>query len=383
VLLHSRSLTIRRGEVLLLVGSLSVATLVLELSFRIASYLRHRASFEGAAGRSADVPARRAGLGNLLKPSRNPRIVYELRPDLDLKMPIRGVPDTRFHTSAQGFRDDDYALAKPPGTFRIVGLGDSLMFGWGVPQGRDYLGIVERRLNRDHAERPWEVINTAVPGYNTVMELETLRSRALPYGPDLVIVGYCGNDLDLPNFIWNDEPYLSLRTSFIARFVRQRLGRRASPEAAEEEGALRAAPLHANGGFEGDPARVPERYRDLVGWDAFAGALREMRDLGQRHGFRVALLVFVAGGDGWRPRVVETARALGIGIIDVGSAQERYMKEHGIAQFDGSVLTLTAEDLHPSLLSHRIAADTILEWMAHEGIVKPDGAPPRPEPTDD
>ena len=43
---------------------------------------------------------------------------------------------------------------------------------------------------------PVEVLSFGVPGYNLDQEIETLRSRALVYQPDVVIVAFCLNDLE-------------------------------------------------------------------------------------------------------------------------------------------------------------------------------------------
>jgi hypothetical protein len=234
-------------------------------------------------------------------------------------------------------------------------------------QGEDYLSVLKRRLTREYPERVWEVINTAVPGYNTAMEAETLKVRGLAFQPDLVILGYCGNDFELPNFIWSPEEYLSFHKSFLALFVGARLGRWHTPEL--RASSMQEAPRDISGGFEDDPDRVPARYRGLVGWDAFAHALQEVGDLGRQHGFSTAFLVFHPGLDGRRPKVIEYVRTVGLSVINVGAAQQTFMRENGIQTYEGSALTVSAQDLHLSALSHRMAAGVILEWMGKEGLL--------------
>ena len=68
-----------------------------------------------------------------------------------------------------------------------------------------------------------EIINTAVPGYNTVMEIETMKENGLRYKPDIVIVGYIVNDFDLPNFIRETENYFSFQRSFAVEYFLNRL----------------------------------------------------------------------------------------------------------------------------------------------------------------
>jgi hypothetical protein len=95
-----------------------------------------------------------------------------------------------------GFRDDrEYDLAKPPGTFRIIVLGDSVTFGHGTLYETSYPFLLEQRLKAWKPSTNWQVWNLGVPGYNTGQELAYLEEVGPRYQPDLVIVGFYPNDL--------------------------------------------------------------------------------------------------------------------------------------------------------------------------------------------
>ena len=64
---------------------------------------------------------------------------------------------------------------------RIVGIGDSGMFGWNVEQGEDYLSVLRSNLTARANGVSYEVLNLGVPGYNTQIEVESLRSKGLAY----------------------------------------------------------------------------------------------------------------------------------------------------------------------------------------------------------
>jgi hypothetical protein len=271
-------------------------------------------------------------------------------------------------TNAEGFRSAEYPVEKAGRRFRIAGIGDSLMFGWGVDQDAGYLALLERRLNREPEGPRWEVFNTAVPGYNAAMEVETLETKVLRYRPDLVVYGFCPNDASLPNFIRAVRSPLSWRESFLWGFVRGRL----RPEL-ESDDALVAAPRRADDrAFEDDPSRAPERYREITGWEAFGRALAALRDLGRVHGFRTIVLAFVPGTeDPRKERGLRRAADLGLAIVDVGKTQAAWLQAHGIAEYAGSALTVSATDLHPSPLSHEMAAGELLKAMVDQGLVAP------------
>jgi hypothetical protein len=103
-----------------------------------------------------------------------------------------GVP---VHINALGFRDRrDYALDKPPNTFRILVLGDSVTFGHGTLDDTTYPYLLEQRLRGWRPDVNWEVWNLGVPGYNTRQELDYLKEIGPRAQPDVVVVGFYPND---------------------------------------------------------------------------------------------------------------------------------------------------------------------------------------------
>jgi hypothetical protein len=103
-----------------------------------------------------------------------------------------GVP---VHINALGFRDRrDYTLDKPPNTFRILVLGDSVTFGHGTLDDTTYPYLLEQRLRGWRPDVNWEVWNLGVPGYNTRQELDYLKEIGPRAQPDVVVVGFYPND---------------------------------------------------------------------------------------------------------------------------------------------------------------------------------------------
>ena len=65
-------------------------------------------------------------------------------------------------TNSLGLRDVEFPRTKPPGTVRIIGLGDSFTFGAGVNLDQTYLKVLERRLNQQERNETIQVINAGV-----------------------------------------------------------------------------------------------------------------------------------------------------------------------------------------------------------------------------
>ena len=148
-----------------------------------------------------ELGLRALGLG-ARSPSGYPEGLYAAAPDAGFALardfagemadPAGGAP-IPLATNADGFRDATFG-PKPPGTLRVLALGDSFAFGHGVRAEQSYPEQLERLLARP--ERAVEVLNLGVPGYNTAQELAQLRRLGAELAPDLVLVGcYLGNDL--------------------------------------------------------------------------------------------------------------------------------------------------------------------------------------------
>ena len=86
---------------------------------------------------------------------------------------------------------------KRAGVYRILFIGDSLIWSGRTTSGKYFTEVLEDRLNSKYSTktRSYEVINAGVPGYTTYQELEFLKIYGLDMKPDLVVLGFVFNDL--------------------------------------------------------------------------------------------------------------------------------------------------------------------------------------------
>jgi hypothetical protein len=115
----------------------------------------------------------------------------------------------------QGFRNRPIAVSKPADVYRILVLGDSYVFGWGLQQTQTFSALLEARLNQT-GSRNYEVINAGVPRYGTAQEWLLYKRWVKHLDPDLVILSfYVGNDI-LDNLCENEDDlaYPNTRPSF-------------------------------------------------------------------------------------------------------------------------------------------------------------------------
>lgn len=88
--------------------------------------------------------------------------------------------------NSRGLRDREYALIKPRGVTRVLVLGDSYTWGYGVADDEIYTEVLERSLGQRGAAV--QVINSGVSGWGTDQEYLFLQSEGLQYQPDVVVL---------------------------------------------------------------------------------------------------------------------------------------------------------------------------------------------------
>lgn len=95
-----------------------------------------------------------------------------------------------------GLRGDEISSPKPPHNARILVIGDSITFGYGIPIQDTYAKVLERRLNEASPDNPrYEVLNGGTMGASLSDYLHFLNQKAELLQPDTVLIGLCLNDI--------------------------------------------------------------------------------------------------------------------------------------------------------------------------------------------
>ncbi len=96
--------------------------------------------------------------------------------------------------NSKGLRDKEYSYDKTEGIYRILVLGDSFTWGYGVETEEIFTERLEEMFDGNA-----EVINGGVTGYGTDQELLFLEREGVKYSPDVVVVALASND-----FMWDN-----------------------------------------------------------------------------------------------------------------------------------------------------------------------------------
>lgn len=93
-----------------------------------------------------------------------------------------------------GLRDDPMSSpAKPPGTYRVVCLGDSFTLGYTVERADLFVDQLEGWWESEGREV--EVVNAGTEGYSTDQEVVWLMQHGKDFAPDLVLLFPYDNDI--------------------------------------------------------------------------------------------------------------------------------------------------------------------------------------------
>jgi lysophospholipase L1-like esterase len=97
--------------------------------------------------------------------------------------------------NSKGLRDREYPYQKPPGTMRILVLGDSYAWGYGVADNQVFSEVLEAKFEQTGSKI--EVLNSGVSGWGTDQEYLFLVDEGIKYAPDLVVLAFFVlNDMD-------------------------------------------------------------------------------------------------------------------------------------------------------------------------------------------
>lgn len=118
--------------------------------------------------------------------------------------------------NSRSCRDVEWTLEKPEGVRRIAFVGDSYTYGWGIEDPADrFTDIIQQRFD-ERAPGSVEVMNVAIPGWDTGEQVEPVRDLIELYDVDEVVLCYVPNDIEkiLPP-LGEDDPTKPPEPSFM------------------------------------------------------------------------------------------------------------------------------------------------------------------------
>jgi lysophospholipase L1-like esterase len=224
----------------------------------------------------------------------------------------------------------------------VVALGDSLTFGWGVPEGRTYADQLARLLDdrcpREGGRRV-TVHNAGIGNCNTSMEYQRYRQVIRPkIKPDWVVLGYVYNDAE-PDPVPDTNPIFW--HSALASLTWARLARVTRPLLLDYKGYYESLYVDGKPGWE----KSKQALRDLgvlLLQDGIPHTLLLLPELHQPRNFGPLASIYAP--------VRRIAEQAGFEVIDASTdfppgSGERYF--------------VTPEDAHPNAAAQKLFADAL------------------------
>mgnify|MGYP002623789812 CR=1 FL=1 len=279
----------------------------------------------------------------------------------DRYLSLRFLPQTpwcvEYDRSSRGMRDREYTPLAPPGTLRIAAVGDSFVFGEGVPLDRTISRQMESLLGDD-----FEVLNAGMPGLDTADEINVVELFARDLNCTRAIVMFVPNDV-APS----DD--LLARQNRINDLINLRDDKMIEHHAASWYGWSRVLSL-----LQPDPD-VRRIGRETVQWyldlfdpqhngDNLRALRRNIRVLSRVPGCRVAIVLYPLLIDladyplaQVHARIAAWARESGIPVLDLTPV---------LASSRTETLWVHPTDHHPNGHAHSIAAAEIVRWLRED-----------------
>jgi hypothetical protein len=107
---------------------------------------------------------------------------------------LRGDVDAVFRYNSHGLRGPERGYVRPPGTRRVLVLGDSFAEGFFTGQESTVPAVLERHLAAQGCA-PCEVLNGGTAAYSTDQEYLFYREEGRRYGAKVVVLMFYYNDL--------------------------------------------------------------------------------------------------------------------------------------------------------------------------------------------
>lgn len=148
----------------------------LELALRLAGLDAHFQNRFFILNRAIDYPDVFA---------RDSELFWRLRPNQTITS--RFFEGHTYRINSLGFRGDP--IAETPTRPRILLLGNSCMFGWGVADSQTIAGRIEQQLDGG-----FEAINAGVPGYSSLQGRRLLETRLTGLRPQVIAIMFGWND---------------------------------------------------------------------------------------------------------------------------------------------------------------------------------------------
>lgn len=137
--------------------------------------------------------------GTSLVPSQKGKLSLYLNYS-DITSPKYIKKETNIQTNSDGMRDIERVGQKDNNSYRILSIGDSMVYGFGIEYDEMFIAKTEKKISPPLGFKKIEIIKSAVPGWGTNNESAFLTQNHLKYKPNMVLISFF-----VENDYWDSE----------------------------------------------------------------------------------------------------------------------------------------------------------------------------------
>ena len=272
-----------------------------------------------------------------------------------------------YHVSdLNSFGNRDYYHI-PKDSFKIVALGDSMTWGFGVNYTESFVRLIEGELNltKQESEPDFELANLAYPGYATIQEVarfEEFLKNNPDYKPDLVLLVFYYNDVK------NDHANATFQPIPGQKIVNWMQHHQNFSKLIQLTG--KALNLHYFSG-RSTLEKIRANFNpDFIGFQKAIKGLDRLYDLSDEHGFKVVI-----------PILPTPFSDKGLSLQAMTEVENLIKKEATkrkfypipfldlYAKYPKNDLAINPTDPHPSVLGNLLIADRIISYLGANELV--------------
>ncbi len=279
----------------------------------------------------------------LKQKSVTPGLTHEHKPNSEAKLMRVNVA-----INGSGFRDDFIPHEKEENEYQILVAGSSITMGWGVPYDSVFTSLLEKALNDHRNGLNYEVINSGIGNYNTVMEEIYLGKNLQIINPDKVILHFFLNDVE---FISNKNANIFIEYSYLAAYLYVRL----------KQSIFSTASSYNS---------IGEYYLDMYnntskGWNDTQDSIIKMKNMCKSKGIEFMVLIqpdlhnFSLDSDQYKCHLIirNFLEDYNINYLDLFDAYALELKDNP------EKIWVNPDDPHPNSTGHKIIFNNLLKYL--------------------
>lgn len=302
----------------------------------------------------------------------HPRLLWSMSPG------THRMAGVEVRINSLGLRGPEVEVPRPPQEKRILVLGDSSIFGFGVTEAANFSSQLQQVLNAQPGRDRVTVINGGMVGYSSLQSIELLRMTGETLQPNLLIIASLWSDNNFDGF--TDKALLEqLNSPIVQRNTASRNLLRNSRLFVGLERLISGQPVQQVSWVHAGEVAKPGKAQRRVKLEDYAQNLRTLVTLAREHHTESMLMVLPHPTDvsrvpenlspwgAYREAMRAVGKNTGAPVIELPQTFSEAAAQAITGDTNATPPSLFLDDLHPSAAGHALMATTVATLLTENG----------------